>query len=510
MTPGARVQAAIDMLDTLDASRIPADVAAGDYFRSRRYIGSKDRAAVAQLFYGVLRLRAQLDWWIERLGGGRLNSRSRAIAYLAVGQGWKAEDILDACDGGQHRPARLDDSELNLVRRAVGHRAEHRDQPDWVRFNYPEWLHPALSEFYGRDLAKVLAGLAVAAPLDLRANRLRTTRPDARRMLKDEGVDARSTRWSPFALRVDGRPPLASLEVFRGGFVEVQDEGSQLASMLVGARPGMRVVDFCAGAAGKTLAMAAEMENRGHIVACDISATRLKGATQRLRRAGAFNVELRTLSSERDKWVKRHLGEFDRVLVDAPCTGTGTWRRNPDAKWTMRPEDIVELKALQLRILDSAARLVKPGGRLVYVTCSLLRAENEEQVDSFLASHEGFAVLPLPEVWAATIGGAPPDGSGDRYLRLDPARHETDGFFVAVLERAGQATDSVRHRPPAEARLATIEEPSKGRPLPGNPAKMREPGGHRPPPARPVKTQESGGHRAQGKRPRTRRPRGTA
>jgi 16S rRNA (cytosine967-C5)-methyltransferase len=195
----------------------------------------------------------------------------------------------------------------------------------------------------------------------------------------------------------------------------------------------MRVVDFCAGAGGKALAMAAAMNNKGHIVACDVSGKRLEGATRRLRRAGAFNVEPRNLTSERDPWVKRHRAGFDRVLVDAPCTGTGTWRRNPDAKWTLRPEDPDELAELQRRILDSAARLVRPGGRIVYATCSLLPQENESQAERFATTHADFRPVPVADIWARMTGQAAADAG--LYLRLSPARHNTDGFFAAVFEK---------------------------------------------------------------------------
>jgi 16S rRNA (cytosine967-C5)-methyltransferase len=242
-------------------------------------------------------------------------------------------------------------------------------------------------------------------------------------------------------LRVWERIPLATLPSFREGLVEVQDEGSQIASLLADARPGMRVVDFCAGAGGKTLALAAGMKNRGHIVACDVSERRLERSAQRLRRAGVSNAERRVLSSARDKWVKRHAASFDRVFVDAPCTGTGTWRRNPDAKWRLTPNDVDELVALQSEILDSACRLVKPGGRLVYVTCSLLREEDEAQVERFLAAHRDFTLLPVPRVWKAAVGRASP--VEDEMLRLTPARHGTDGFFAAILERAAEAPKDV-------------------------------------------------------------------
>jgi 16S rRNA (cytosine967-C5)-methyltransferase len=231
--------------------------------------------------------------------------------------------------------------------------------------------------------------------------------------------------------------PLSTLAAFKDGLVEVQDEGSQLAALLLGARPGMRVVDFCAGAGGKTLALAATMKNRGKLVACDTAGWRLERSGQRLRRAGASNVERRALTSERDPWVKRHAKSFDRVLVDAPCLGIGSWRRNPDAKWRATPNDLAELQVRQHDILASAARLVKPGGRLVYVTCSLLREENEAQAERFLDETADFALIPIARAWEETIGTpcpAPGPIGGD-YLRLTPAQHNTDGFFVAMFER---------------------------------------------------------------------------
>jgi len=227
--------------------------------------------------------------------------------------------------------------------------------------------------------------------------------------------------------------PLGGLTAFKDGLVEVQDEGSQIAALLADARPGMRVVDFCAGAGGKTLALAAGMENRGKLVACDVSARRLERAVRRLRRAGVGNVACRVLAGERDKWVKRHRGGFDRVLVDAPCLGTGTWRRNPDGKWRATQNDLAELIVRQQEILRSAARLLRPGGRLVYATCSLLHEEDEAQAEAFLAAESEFSVVSVARAWRETIGGAAP--GGERYLRLTPARHGTDGFFVAIFER---------------------------------------------------------------------------
>jgi 16S rRNA (cytosine967-C5)-methyltransferase len=278
-----------------------------------------------------------------------------------------------------------------------------------------------------------MAALNTPASTDLRVNLLKADREGACLALVAEGVAAEPTPLSPIGLRLRERVPLGNLAAFKEGLVEVQDESSQIAALLADARPGMRVVDFCAGAGGKTLALAASMANRGKLVACEVSQRRLERAARRLRRAGVNNVERRALSGERDKWVKRHAGGFDRVFVDIPCLGTGTWRRNPDAKWRVRPEDLAELIERQQQILRSGARLVRPGGRLIYATCSVLREEDEAQAEAFLAVEPDFSLLPVARVWRETIGGALP--GGEHFLRLTPARHGTDGFFVAIFER---------------------------------------------------------------------------
>jgi 16S rRNA (cytosine967-C5)-methyltransferase len=435
VTPGAQVEAAISLLAAIDLGGAPADDIVGTYFRRHRFAGSKDRAAISEHVFAVLRRRAAIDWWIEREGHGLpADARRRVIAALVLADEWPPERVAKAFDGDRFRPAPLEATERTLLAALEGHALADRAMPAHVRGNYPAWLEPALEAALGRDLAREMKAAEEGAPLDLRVNLLKSDREAARAALAREGVTAARAPLSPVGLRVFERIPLSTLETFRKGLIEVQDEGSQLAALLVDARPGMRVVDFCAGAGGKTLALAASMDNRGHLIACDTSAHRLERATERLRRAGASIVQRKPLSSARDKWVKRHAASFDRVLVDAPCTGTGTWRRNPDAKWRLKPEDVAELTALQAAILDSAARLVRPGGRLVYATCSLLADEDEAQIERFLGLHPDFAVLPVGPVWRACVGGACPARGAT--LRLTPARHGTDGFFVAILERA--------------------------------------------------------------------------
>jgi 16S rRNA (cytosine967-C5)-methyltransferase len=444
VTPGARIAAAIDILAAIEAGEAAADDLAADYFRRRRYIGAKDRAAIAGHVYAALRHRATLDWWIARLGGGAVEpgARSRMLAAAMLIDGHRPETLATCVDGGRFRPAALNAAEERLVRGLAGHSLRHPAMPRWVANDLPEWLDPHLERVFGKALEREMAALNAAAPVDLRVNVVKTDREAAQRALAAEGVETAPTRWSPVGLRLAARAPLSRLAAFRDGLFDVQDEGSQLAALLADARPGMQVVDFCAGAGGKTLALAANMNNRGRLVACDVSRHRLERAGQRLRRAGIDNVERRVLSSERDHWVKRHALGFERVLVDAPCLGTGTWRRNPDAKWRARPADLAELRERQQQILRSAARLVRPGGRLVYATCSLLREENEAQAEDFLAAEPDFAPLPAARAWDEAIGGASP--AGEAYLFLTPARHGTDGFFVALFERR---PNSVEHSP---------------------------------------------------------------
>jgi len=425
VTPAARIAATIELLAAVEsAPRRPADAVANDFFRARRFIGSGDRRAVSERAWAVLRRRRRLDWWLTHEGAVS-TPRLLTAAELLVGEGWRADGVAQAFSGGKFAPDPLDRAEAQAVRALEGRSVEHPDMPVSVRLEVPDWLLPHLRATFGDRLEAELAAMGDPAPLDLRANLLKATREEVRAALRDEGIDSEPTKLSPWGLRVAGRRPVTATAPFRDGRVEIQDEGSQLVVLAADARPGMRVADICAGAGGKTLALAMAMRNRGHIAACDVSAPRLESAVQRLRRAGVQNVE-RHLFAPGDKWAKRRAGGFDRVLADAPCTGTGTWRRNPDARLRTTETDLSELVAKQVAILDTAARLVKPGGRLIYATCSLLAAENEDQMAAFLARVPGFAVV---------AHGVPGVEEGP-LLRLTPARHGTDGFFAAVLERA--------------------------------------------------------------------------
>jgi 16S rRNA (cytosine967-C5)-methyltransferase len=442
VTPAARLQAAIELLSEMQDATSPADRVSAAFFRARRYMGGQDRRDVIERAYRVLRRRAALDWWLERAVPDTKfektdRQRARVIASLALVDHWDFDRIAGSFDGGQYRPPTLDTYERRLTKALSGKTLNEADQPLPVRYEIPAWLENEFRSVFGERLEAELAALMGEAATDLRTNTLKATREEAIAALAKEGVAGKPTPLSPLGIRVAGRPPLASLQCFKAGLIEVQDEGSQLIALLTEAKPGQRVVDFCAGAGGKTLALAASMKNKGKLVASDVLKGRIERASTRLTRAGVHNVERLGLSSERDAWVKRHAGTFDRVLVDAPCSGSGTWRRNPDAKWRLKPSDIDELVELQRRILDSAARLVKPGGRLVYATCSLLPRENGGQADWFLARNEEFSALPVAEIWPSAVGGQVPEpGSGPGpYLSLTPASHGTDGFFVAILQR---------------------------------------------------------------------------
>lgn len=452
MTPSARIQATIDILERLGIENRPADALVSAYFRTRRFIGSKDRSEVAARVYAVLRHHARLGWWLAKVEAED-TPRNRVIAELTLAEGVAVKDMGRLFSGETYAPIPLDGPEDKLVKATAGQPLDHADMPKPVRSEIPDWASPSLEAMFGDRFEVEVNALLDQAPLDLRVNELRGTRDEVLQTLAAGKLDVVATPLSPLGIRVKGRPQLGRHPAFQSGLIEVQDEGSQLIALLVDARPGQQVVDFCSGAGGKALAIAARMKGKGRVVACDVSKGRLDRGKERLRRAGIDNVEPRLLENERDRWVKKQRGKFDRVLVDAPCTGTGAWRRNPDARW--RPMDLERLLGVQREILDSAARLAKPdGGRVIYATCSLLREENEAQVEGFLAAHPDYRLLPVETIWDEAVGSGSAPTSG--MLRLSPAANGTDGFFVAVLERgpkadAAEAPDAGEAVEPADA-----------------------------------------------------------
>lgn len=439
------LQATLDLLTEVEDAARPADAVTSGWFRARRHLDDTDRGEILELLYTLLRHRARLGWWLARQGQSD-TPRTRMLAWLALAEGQTPQEIGRLLDGTRLVPAALTAGEQALVVGLQGARIAHPDMPVEVGLECPAWALDPLRQRFGADFASEMAATLTPPPLDLRVNPMKSTRAAALQDLNRQGLEAEATRHAPHGIRIAKRLSLARLHGLKTGALEIQDEGSQLVALLVEVRPGDRVVDFCAGAGGKTLALAAQMQNKGHIIACDVNETRLKRAAERLRRAGLHNVETRLLASETDRWVKRHKGGFDRVLVDAPCSGTGTWRRNPDARWRAPELGLEGLVALQARILASAARLVKPGGKLVYATCSVLSDENEAQVRGFLAQHPAFRLVPLSEA-------APRPGLAENadHLCLTPARHGTDGFFAAILRREAlpEARQSAAIRPPA-------------------------------------------------------------
>ena len=379
----------------------------------------------------MLRQRLRLDWHI-RESGAEPSARLRALAWLVLGEAMGADAAAGLFADARYGPPALEQAEKTLLRSLAGRSLDHPGMDEATRLNLPEFLLASFQARFGESLPAEAAAFDGPAPLDLRANLLKGSRAQAQAALLAEGIDARPTPFSPWGLRLSGRTPVTGTEAFKQGLIEIQDEGSQLIALLVDARPGMAVVDYCAGAGGKTLALAAAMKNQGRIVAADVSAMRLDAAVKRLRRADIHNVE-RHLIAAGDKWAKRSAGRYDRVLVDAPCTGTGTWRRNPDARFRLTAQDLAELVTKQGDILDSAARLLKPSGKLVYATCSVLPEENDQQVSAFLARNEAFRLVPLAQAWGG-VSDAPVPCAG-AHLALSPAAHGTDGFFAAVLEK---------------------------------------------------------------------------
>ncbi len=432
MTPSARLSAAIEILADIEARRRPAADALKDWGLAHRFAGSGDRAAIAGLVYDALRRRASAAWIM-----GANAPREILLGMLKLERGLDADAVAALCDGSRYAPVPLSDDERKRLTDASLDGA-----PATVAGDYPEWLDAPFARVFGEERAAELAALAARAPLDLRVNPLKAERDKAAALLAHLGPEP--ARWSPIGLRIRlaaaAKSPAVQAEpAFLKGMVEVQDEGSQLAALLAGAAPGNQVVDLCAGGGGKTLALAAAMENHGQIYATDSDKRRLAPIHARLERAGARNVQVRTPRGAADVLADL-AGRADLVLIDAPCTGTGVWRRNPDAKWRVRPGALAVRGKEQALALDRAAPLVKSGGRIAYVTCSVLAEENGDQVRDFLARHAGFALVPPAEV-AGALGERAylfrrAVLMSDEGLQMTPLRTDTDGFFVSMLRKS--------------------------------------------------------------------------
>ena len=435
MTPAARLSAAIEVIEAIDSQRVPAAKALKEWGTAHRFAGSGDRAAISGLVYDVLRRQASSAWIM-----GQDTARARLLGMLRLERGLSTDAIAALCDGSRFAPSPLSEAERSaLSSNSLDDATAH------IAGDYPEWLDAHLAEVFGDDRAAEAAAMASRAPLDLRVNTLKAQRDKV--LAATAHLNTMPTKWSPVGLRIEISADARNIgihaeEAFIKGLIEVQDEGSQLAALLSAAKPGEQVIDLCAGAGGKTLALAAMMGGKGRLIATDGDKRQLAPIHERLSRAGVHNCEVRTPKGQ-GKDDGDALSDIrstaDLVMIDAPCTGTGTWRRNPDAKWRMRPGALeVRLKA-QGQVLDRAASLVKPGGRIAYVTCSVLPAENGDQVRQFLARQPDFAVVPPAETVAALWDKADefaaatlqsPEG-----LLMTPRRTGTDGFFVSVLRK---------------------------------------------------------------------------
>ncbi len=422
---GGQIQAAIEVLGEVEQRHRPAADALRDWGRSHRFAGSGDRAVIGNLVFDCLRRRRSLAEWLGD-GGERLGVLGVAVRSW----GRPLEEIIELC-ARDHGPGVLDAAE----QAALGQPSTEGGSLA-VRGDIPDWLESSFASAFGSETLDQVRALSERAPIDLRVNTLKAEREKVLRALSR--FDVKETPFSPVGLRVgapvaDRRAPNLEAEAGHGkGWFEVQDEGSQVAAFLAGAAPGVQVMDLCAGAGGKTLALSAAMQNKGQIYAYDRDRNRLRKIFERLKRAGARNVQVMEAGDAARLTALE--GKLDVVLIDAPCSGSGTWRRRPDAKWRLSEEALARRCAEQREVLALGAALVRPGGRLVYVTCSMLPEENDDQIGAFTAQNPDYMVMPWRDAWAGTE--ALVSGAKDKnYLQLTPQTHGTDGFFVAVMER---------------------------------------------------------------------------
>ncbi len=434
MRDGARIQSSIEILERMQNSKIPMDNNIRDYLHHKRYIGSKDRKVIVELPYNVVRAHARLGWWLDKVGLED-SPRSRVIAYLML-DGLSCHDLKIRFVDEKYCPGELSEAELKAIQKLENQTLTHDDMQASVKCECPDWARERLETLYGDEFEAQLKAMLDPAPLDLRVNTIKIDVEQTQNSLKKDDVETVRTTYSPYGLRTLGKPYMSATKAFHKGFVEIQDEGSQLIAYICDVKPGMRVLDYCAGGGGKTLGLAAQMGGKGIIFATDNDSRRLEKGRRRYKKADVHNIEVRSLEDEKNrKWLRRQKDAMDVVLVDAPCSSSGTWRRNPDLRWNQYGPSLDEIKLSQAEILERVADKVKVGGRLVYATCSLFVEENEGQIEAFLANHPEYQLLPIPEIWPQKATPCPVQGS---YLRLTPKDHQTDGFFTAVLQRQKQ------------------------------------------------------------------------
>lgn len=436
MRPAARLAALIELLTEVEegiaSGGAPADSITNQYFRKRRYAGSKDRRDISDNLFAILRQRELLLWCLAECGQ-QASANVLVLAYCATSR----PDLLPLYgEGGDYGPAELTDTEKVIVGKLQA--PELSRAPETAKYNVPMWALEGFQARFGDAWLEHAEALNATAPLDLRVNSLKAKRSS---MLASQLNGFEVTRLSPLGYRSTKNVALGGLQPYKKGLVEVQDEAAQIASHLVAAKPGMQVADLCAGAGGKSLAIAGLMQNKGRLVACDIHQRRLDECKKRAKRAGASIIKTNVLAvdaKKRSEQIQNWKNQFDRVFVDVPCTGTGTWRRSPDQRWRYDSKQLAELNELQAQLLQESADLVKPDGRLLYMTCSILPQENEHIVETFLEAYPDWQLMDYRELWQQELASEPveTDSTNPLCLQLNPHSHETDGFFVAVFTHA--------------------------------------------------------------------------
>ncbi|MDE0780157.1 MAG: RsmB/NOP family class I SAM-dependent RNA methyltransferase, partial [Alphaproteobacteria bacterium] len=422
MIPSARVAAAIEILDEIARADAPADAILANWTRTHRFAGSKDRRAIRELVYRDLRKGAQYRWLSKLVGGDPASPRAR---MMVASEQEGAGTAVARFDGSQYGPSSLAEAELAQV--AKLHEMDIGKAPDWVKCDCPDDIYGLLASQWPQSVVEEVQALNERAPVDLRVNTMRVNVDEARTALAEAEYECVPTSFSPIGLRGSAHTNFSTLTPFRKGLVDPQDESSQLVSLLVDAKPDMKVIDFCAGAGGKSLSLAAMMENKGEIVACDTLMSRLSRMEPRRARLGLDNIRVQQV--EEGEVPEGLDGWADRVLVDAPCTGSGTWRRSPELRWRTGLDDIETYAATQTKLLATAAKMVRPGGRLIYAVCSIFNAEGRDIARAFGEANPEFSRAPVADALGAELAGRL-----NAYLELvlTPHRHRTDGMYAVI------------------------------------------------------------------------------
>lgn len=420
----AHIKEAITILEQILLTKAPADRIISFHFKQNRFIGSKDKATISNLIYETLRNKAFLDFFLKK-GGLNKTPRAYILTLLLTKKETLLKDLSELFDNTKYAPNTLTSQEINFVKNIKN--IPISSMEEFEILNYPKWSEPFLKETFKRDFKEHLNALNRKADVIIRTNILKISREHLIKELKQENILSEKTKYSPWGLKVIGKANLFGSKAFKKGYFEVQDEGSQILALLADTKPKQRVLDFCCGAGGKLLALGATMENKGSILGTDTNEKRLSESKKRIKRSGLTNASIKVISSENDKYLKRQKEKFDVVFVDAPCSGSGTWRRNPDSKWKLQESFIKEITSVQESILNKASLLVKPGGKLIYATCSIFKDENHKQIEKFICKNPTFAQESINEIY--------PELTKEKALQLTPYEHGCDGFFISILKK---------------------------------------------------------------------------